>query len=189
MKNTWDLITYLGTGNRVKYIYFWGHRKLEGQVTKSCFSQWYDAPFTHDGDLYQTVEHFTMAAKARLFGAGEKAAEILAAEILAAENPGKAKAMGREVRNFDQLLWDEKKFEIVVEGNVAKFGQNPELKAFLLTTGARVLVEASPLDQVWGVGLAADDPLIEDPRNWQGENLLGFALMEARRRLKRGHNT
>ena len=89
------------------------------------------------------------------------------------------------MRNFDQLLWDEKKFEIVVRGNVAKFGQNPELKAFLLTTSARVLVEASPLDRVWGVGLAADDPLIEDPRNWQGENLLGFALMETRRRLKK----
>lgn len=180
MKNTRDLITYLGTGNRVKYVYFWGHRKLEGEVTKSCFSQWYDAPFSHDGDLYKTVEHFMMAAKARLFGDREKAAEILAAE-----NPGKAKALGREVRNFDQLLWDEKKFDIVVQGNLAKFGQNPELGAFLLTSGARVLVEASPLDPVWGVGLAADDPLIEDPRNWRGENLLGFALMETRRRLKK----
>ncbi|TQV72463.1 NADAR family protein [Denitrobaculum tricleocarpae] len=179
MKNTRDLITYLSTGNRVKYVYFWGHRKTEGLVTKTCFSQWYDAPFTHDGELYKTVEHFMMAAKARLFGDAEKSAEILAAE-----NPGKAKALGREVRDFEQCLWDERKFEIVVRGNIEKFSQNPELKVFLLNTGARVLVEASPLDQIWGVGLAADDPLIEDPRNWQGENLLGFALMETRRRLR-----
>lgn len=179
MKNIEELMTYLSTGNRVKYVYFWGHRKTEGQVTKTCFSQWYDAPFTQNGELYLTVEHFMMAEKAKLFGDQGKREEILAAG-----NPGKAKALGREVRSFDQSLWDERKFDIVVCGNVEKFQQNPELEQFLLNTGARVLVEASPLDQVWGVGLAADDPRIEDPGQWNGENLLGFALMETRRRLK-----
>lgn len=179
MKTRQELMTYLSTGNRVKYVYFWGHRKTEGQITKTCFSQWYDAPFTQNGDLYLTVEHFMMAEKAKLFGDSAKRAEILAAET-----PGKAKALGREVSAFEQSLWDERKFDIVVRGNVEKFKQSPALERFLLNTGARVLVEASPLDQVWGVGLAADDPRIEDPAEWNGENLLGFALMEARKQLR-----
>lgn len=70
------------------------------------------------------------------------------------------------------------KHSIVLRGNIAKFSQNPELKAFLLETGESVLAEASPYDRIWGVGLAEDNPAIENPNNWHGENLLGFALME-----------
>lgn len=76
--------------------------------------------------------------------------------------------------------WDASKYQIVVDGNAAKFGQNDALKAFLLGTGNAVLAEASPYDGIWGIQLAAEDPLATDPKCWQGENLLGFALMEVR---------
>jgi len=75
------------------------------------------------------------------------------------------------------------KNQIVVAGNLAKFSQNPDFRDFLLTTKNRILVEASPVDKIWGIGLAADDKKIENPRLWKGLNLLGFALMEVRKQL------
>lgn len=72
----------------------------------------------------------------------------------------------------------------MVRASVAKFGQAPGLRGFLLSTGDKVLVEASPLDNIWGIGLAATDPQANDPNTWNGPNLLGFALIEARRRLQ-----
>lgn len=170
-----ELVDFVNHGNQVKYVFFWGHQETAGQVTKSCFSQWYDSPFEEDGNEFITAEHYMMYHKAKLFG-DEKACE----KVLSATNPGEAKAIGREVLRFDQKIWDEKRFEIVVNANKAKFSQNPALKAFLLSTGNRVLVEASPVDKIWGIGLAQDNPLSENPNNWKGLNLLGFALMEVR---------
>jgi ribA/ribD-fused uncharacterized protein len=69
----------------------------------------------------------------------------------------------------------------VIQGNLAKFSQNPLLERFLLETGTRVLVEAAPRDLIWGIGLGQNDPRAQDPATWQGLNLLGFALMEVRR--------
>ena len=106
--------------------------------------------------------------------------------ILAASNPAAAKRLGREVQGFDETAWAAARFAIVVAGNVAKFGQNPALAEFLRTTGERVLVEASPTDRVWGIGLAADHADAESPEQWRGLNLLGFALMETRRTLASG---
>jgi ribA/ribD-fused uncharacterized protein len=88
------------------------------------------------------------------------------------------------VRGFDEEIWTRERFGIVVEGSVHKFAADEELRAFLLGTGERVLVEASPVDRVWGIGLAADDAAAEDPERWRGPNLLGFALMAARERLR-----
>jgi ribA/ribD-fused uncharacterized protein len=132
-----------------------------------------------DGVLYATAEHWMMASKARLFGDSD--AERTA---LDAASPAMAKKAGRLVRGFDDAVWGRERFEIVVEGCVHKFGAHPGLKAFLLGTGGRVLVEASPLDRIWGIGLAATDDGASDPRRWRGPNLLGFALMEARDRLR-----
>jgi ribA/ribD-fused uncharacterized protein len=73
----------------------------------------------------------------------------------------------------------------VVEGNLHKFSQDENLKEFLLNTNERILVEASPMDKIWGIGLAADHPNIENPILWKGENLLGFALMEVRDELRK----
>lgn len=178
MNNREAVAAAIDAGVRVKFVFFWGHKAPDGAVTKACFSQWSPAPFTVEGARYATAEHFMMVEKARLFGD-----HAVAAQILAAADPGKAKALGRRVARFEASLWDQAKVDIVVRGNVEKFRQNPEMGAFLRATGDRVLVEASPVDRVWGVGLAADDPRCEDPRQWRGENLLGFALMEARRRL------
>lgn len=161
-------------------MFFWGHSpSRDGNITKSCLSQWWeDTPFHKDDQEYLTAEHWMMVEKAKLFGHGS-----LIPEILMAENPGKAKAYGRRVEGFDQDIWNDKKFDIVVEGNYLKFSQNADLARFLVSTGERVLVEASPIDPIWGIGLTADDARAEDPQLWQGHNLLGFALMEVRDRL------
>ena len=178
ISNRDELISFIQQGNRVKYVFFWGHRKSGNTITKSCFSQWYDAAFEHQGKRFATAEHYMMYQKAKLFGQAETAERILQAR-----NPGEAKALGREVRNFDESVWLAKRFGIVVEANLAKFSSHPQLANFLLNTGTRVLVEASPIDIIWGVGLAADHPDIENPYYWRGQNLLGFALMEAREQL------
>jgi predicted NAD-dependent protein-ADP-ribosyltransferase YbiA (DUF1768 family) len=47
-----------------------------------------------------------------------------------------------------------------------------------------VLVEASPRDRVWGIGISAGHEHATDPARWRGLNLLGFALMEARAGLR-----
>ena len=103
---------------------------------------------------------------------------------MAAGTPAQAKALGRAVANFKDDTWNAVRFGIVVQANLGKFGQNPALRDFLLRTGEQVLVEASLVDRVWGIGLAADDTRAHDPQHWQGENLLGFALMEVRHQLK-----
>lgn len=88
------------------------------------------------------------------------------------------------MKNFAQAAWDAQRFDIVVRGSVAKFGQNASLRAYLLSTGEKVLVEASPVDPVWGVSLAEGDPRLQRPQEWRGLNLLGFALMKARAILR-----
>ena len=167
-------------GLRPNFLFFWGHTARAGRrdVGRECFSQWYSAPFTLDGRVFPTAEHYMMFRKATLFGDKETAAQILAAA-----SPSAAKALGRKVQGFVQTVWDEQRLAIVVAGNEAKFGQAPTLRAVLLATGNKVLVEASPTDRVWGIGLAEDDPRATNPLEWRGQNLLGFALMIARSRL------
>jgi len=174
-----DLVALTASGQRPKYVFFWGHTpSADGSVTKSCFSQWWVAPFTIDGHTYPTAEHYMMAGKARLFGDME-----IHDKILQVRHPKQAKELGRKVKGFNEDKWLAHRFELVVEGNLAKFAQHAELKAFLLGTGRRVLVEASPVDRIWGIGMAGDDPNAEKPQKWRGLNLLGFALMEVRDRL------
>ena len=156
-------------------LYFWGHAQESYQITSTCLSQWYDCLFEADGVLYHTTEQYMMANKALLFGDNE-----VYDKIMAAEKPNKYKKLGREIRNFDSKLWDAKKYDIVVEGNKAKFSQNPELKEYLLSTGDAILVEASPYDKIWGIGLDSETALKGTVEQWQGENLLGCALMEVR---------
>ncbi|MET9107481.1 NADAR family protein [Streptomyces zhihengii] len=175
-----ELVERAAAGQRIKYLHFWGHApRRDGRIGPSCLSQWWPSPFEAGGIRYATAEHWMMAAKARLFGDAE--AERLA---LGARTPAEAKKAGRTVRGFDEAAWKRERFGIVREGSVHKFGQDPELAAFLLATGDRVLVEASPLDRIWGIGLAADDERAGDPARWRGLNLLGFALMEAREELR-----
>jgi len=175
------LLNQVEHGVRPKYVFFWGHRsKADGQITKACFSQWWPSTFQIDDQSYLSAEHWMMAEKARLFGDLE-----VEKKILNVSKPGAAKALGRQVRNFKQDVWIKHRFEIVVRGNVQKFSQNPELGAFLIGTGKRVLVEASPVDKIWGIGLEQSDKKAENPRLWKGDNLLGFALMVARDQLSK----
>ncbi|MFG2718033.1 NADAR family protein [Streptomyces sp. NPDC048416] len=174
------LIAQVKSGERIKFLHFWGHApRRDGALGPSCFSQWWPSPFTVEGVAYATAEHWMMAAKARLFGDAE--AERAA---LTAASPALAKKAGRLVRGFDEAVWCRERYGIVLAGCLHKFGQDEALRAYLLGTGERALVEASPLDRIWGIGLAADAPQAEDPARWRGLNLLGFALGEARARLR-----
>jgi hypothetical protein len=170
----------VASGRRPKFLHFWGHQpQADGSVGAGCLSQWYPSPFTVDGITYATAEHWMMAGKARMFNDAQ--AEKRA---IAAPHPKAAKAVGREVRGFDEATWVAGRFELVVQGNLAKFRRHPDLQAFLLGTNTRILVEASPRDRIWGIGLSAAHEDADNPAKWRGHNLLGFALMETRARLK-----
>jgi ribA/ribD-fused uncharacterized protein len=163
-------------GDRLRFLFFWGHRaERDGSIGPGSLSQWWPAEFTVDGVRYPTAEHYMMRAKALLFDDAE-----IADRVADAGSPGAAKALGRKVRDFDEAVWAEHRTGIVVTANQAKFGQNPSLLRYLIATGDRILVEASPLDRVWGIGLAATDAGATRPSVWPGLNLLGFALMEVR---------
>jgi ribA/ribD-fused uncharacterized protein len=184
VRSTSRLLDFIAGGGQPKYLFFWGHQpQPDGSVGKGCLSQWWPVRFTVDGVTYPSAEHFMMTAKALLFGDTE-----MAGRIPLAPHPGEAKALGRQVHGFDEERWAQRRFGLVVAGNVAKFGQNPQLREYLLTTGDRVLVEASPRDQVWGIGMAASNDLATSPEHWRGANLLGFALMEARHQLWTVHS-
>ncbi|MCB0062436.1 MAG: NADAR family protein [Caldilineaceae bacterium] len=173
------LITQISAGWQPKFIFFWGHEPKGNQpIGKWCLSQWFPASFIIDGVTYPTAEHFMMAEKARLFGD-----QTTLAQILAAPHPGAAKALGRQVQGFDDTLWAAQRFDIVVRGNQAKFGQNDVLQSYLRNTNEQILVEASPTDTIWGIGLAETDQRVHDPTQWLGSNLLGFALMQVRTEL------
>jgi ribA/ribD-fused uncharacterized protein len=171
-----ELTRVLDAGRTVKYLFFWGHRpQRDGSVGPGCLSQWWPAAFAVDGLTFPTAEHYMMWRKATLFDDHDTAEQILSAQ-----HPGRAKALGRQVRGFDERVWEQHRYDVVVAGNVAKFGQHADLRTYLLATGERILVEASPTDRVWGIGLAATDERAAHPATWLGLNLLGFALMRAR---------
>lgn len=173
------LVALVAAGARPKYLFFSGHTaKVDKTIGAWVFSQWYPSPFTVDGQLYRTAEHWMMAEKARLFGDLPRRAKILEQH-----GPGDAKAQGRRIAGFSEDVWAAQRFDVVVAGNVHKFSQRPELGEYLLGSAGQVIVEASTVDRVWGIGLAHDDARAKDPARWRGQNLLGFALMEARAQL------
>ncbi|KXS15548.1 hypothetical protein M427DRAFT_98663 [Gonapodya prolifera JEL478] len=149
-----------------------------GPITPSCFSQFYPVQFEVDGLVFQTAEHAMMAAKAQFFGDDQSLQSILAAST-----PGQAKMLGRRVQRFEEKELDAVRYDIVVKNNMSKFSQNDEIAEFLLDTGDAILVEASPSDHQWGVGLGLKNPSVHVPSEWKGKNLLGFALMVVRERL------
>ena len=178
-RNHKQLIQVCHAGQHPRFVFFWGHTPpKDGIINKSCFSQWYDSPFIIDNVHYPTAEHYMMASKARLFDDDQALGRILKAA-----HPSEAKSFGRGVKNFVPDIWSANCFEIVVKGNLAKFSQNVSLGNFLLNTGSRVLVEASPRDTIWGIGLSEKDDEANQPIRWKGKNLLGFALMEVRSQL------
>ena len=145
---------------------------------KSPLSQWHLSPFVIGGITFSHAEQFMMYAKAMLFGdraAGES--------ILKASTPREQQAIGRTVRGFDEAVWVLFREGVVFAANHARFSQNPEQRELLFATRGTTLVEASPHDRVWGIGLAADDPRALDRAQWRGLNLLGHALTRVREAL------
>ena len=180
--NLADLIERHDRGDNLEYLFFYGHDKFDNCITNTCLSQWYDCCFTIDGIEYHTAEQYMMYQKAMLFNDTE-----VASEILNSYNPREYKKLGRLVRNFDPFIWEKNKYFIVVKGNTYKFLQNKELGDFLFNTGDKILVEASPFDKIWGIGLSKNNPDCKNPNTWRGSNLLGFALMQTRDILRKAY--
>lgn len=156
------------------FIFFWSAGK-GNKIDKGCLSQWYMSDFIIDGRRYCCAEQFMMAKKAELF----KDYETLK-EILKATSPKRIKELGRQVRNFEPSRWNAYKTGYVRQANLAKFSQKQELRDFICGTRGKILVEASPYDRIWGIGMYESNKKSVDPSSWLGTNLLGFILMEVR---------
>ena len=149
-----------------KFVFFYG----------GVFSQWYMYDMEIDGVTYNCAEQYMMAMKAKTFKD-----ELSYAFIMDSSNPSDQKAAGRKVRNFDPNVWNLVAKDYVYKANFAKFSS--DLKQYLLDTGDREIVEASPTDKIWGIGLAMNSPNLTDKSKWQGTNWLGECIMEVRRAL------
>ena len=156
------------------HIYFYG----------SVFSQWAMRDMTIDNIKYCTCEQFMMAEKARLFGD-----DHALSQIMKACDPSVQKSWGKKVKNFDKDKWEEIAQDVVYKANYAKFTQNDDCYEELMRSGDKVIVEASPYDCIWGVGLGSDNPKVLDEKNWRGTNWLGEAIMKVRETIKREVNT
>lgn len=154
-------------------VLFWG----------GIYSQWYRSPFKVDGVEYRTAEHYMMAGKAVTFGDNEALLDILSER-----DPAKVKAIGRRIKGWDDAKWAQVRFQVVCRGSYEKFRQDPLLTQQLILTAGSEIVEASPYDKIWGVGLGEEEALAfwKQAQNsvpatpWPGLNLLGKALMVAR---------
>ncbi len=142
-------------------------------------SNWYFSDFTIDGVKYSSMEQFMMHQKAVLFKD-----TVIAKKIMATLDFGKIKALGRQVRNFDDSIWIQNRESIVIKGLTAKFTQNEDLKELLLATGNHTLAECAVHDRIWGIGLSMHDNRRLDQKQWRGQSLLGKCLMEVRSKLR-----
>lgn len=122
-----DIITLYESKKLLKFIFFWGHSEHSGNITKACLSQWYPCEFIKDDVVYSTAEQYMMAQKALLFQDTDTYDKIMEAE-----HPKKYQSLGRKVKNFSEAVWNQHKYNIVVEGNLCKFSQNEKLKSFYL---------------------------------------------------------
>ena len=179
MKNKVETAKKNPSGN---FLLFYGHRK-SAVVNETCLSQFYGCRFSVCGKMFCCSEQYMMATKAHVFGDVRHEAKIMMEQ-----EPSRIKAFGRKVSPFDAELWAKVAYNAVCRGNYAKFSQNDELRSFLLATGDRVLVEASPTDCIWGIGISKTDPKALDPSKWRGSNLLGKALMEVRAAIGMGES-
>jgi len=176
VKNIAMLTQMLGSSSDTvvnsKGVYFW-----RGDC---IFSQWFADKFTGpDGFTYANAEQWMMAGKARIF----RDDDVLN-RILQTPNPKAVRALGRKVANFNDQIWKAHRERIVLEGNLLKFSQNKAHATALMATGDKVLVEASPCDKIWGVGLNSETASRISQSEWKGLNLLGRALMETRRIIR-----
>jgi ribA/ribD-fused uncharacterized protein len=156
----------------MKFTFFYS----TGDFETGFFSQWFRSPFQDiEGIIYNTAEQYMMAQKALLFNDKETYSKIMNTK-----DSREQKNLGKEVKNFNQIIWDGMCSLIVYDGNLFKFSQNPEAANALIKTKGTILVEASPFDKIWGIGLGQNDSRIKDINQWQGKNLLGFVLTKVR---------
>ncbi len=154
-----------------KFTFFWS----------GPFSQWQPSTLVIDGMTYGCAEQYMMAEKARLFD--DPTREEL---IMMTNSPAQQKALGRQVRGFVKAKWEDVARDVVYRGSYAKYAQNEWLKEKLLETGKRTLVEASPEDRIWGIGLKKTDPRAKKRSTWRGLNWLGEVLSQVRDELAEG---
>ncbi|XP_046578082.1 uncharacterized protein LOC124285851 [Haliotis rubra] len=147
---------------------------------KSPFSQHFLATFTIEGVKFNCAEQYMMYQKAVLFKD-----EVYKKKIMSTPNPVEQKRLGRKVRKFDKAVWGRNCVQIVERANAAKFSQNQDLKKQLLATRPKLMVECSPRDRLWGIGLGRSNPKAWDTKTWRGKNLLGYALTAVRDRLEK----
>lgn len=168
--------------NDLDFVFFWEHLPLDidGELIETCLCQWYDLPFKVGNIEYGTMEQYMMDQKAKVFGDCE-----IQEKIMDSVDPETAKRLGREVKGFNRAIWDKVKYTIVLTGNYYKFAENKPLRDYLLSTSNKIIVEASPYDNIWGIAISKDEEIAKNPYKWKGKNLLGFALMELRNELKR----
>ena len=162
-----------------EFVFFWGHHSYDNKVTKSCLSQWWPCTFMSNNIVYNCAEQYMMSEKAKFFN-DQQTYQLIMKE----SSPKIIKQLGRSVKNYNFEEWQKNKVKIVVQGNLLKFSQNEELKKFLIDTGDKILVEASPYDRIWGIGLDENNQDAKNIYKWKGENLLGFSLMEVRDIIK-----
>lgn len=156
------------------FVLFYGNKEI--------YSNFYPAEFEIDGLRFPTSEHYFMYAKAMRFDPDGP----VTYETLLSATPAEAKKQGRLVRFFDPAVWNAIDEEIMYKACLAKFSQNPELKRQLLETGDAIIVECSPRDRKWGIGMGKNNPGATNPQMWRGKNLLGDILMKVREKLREG---
>ena len=167
------IIYKYASGQDLNFTFFW--KTSKGILDEGCFSQWQISHFSFRGIQYSSAEQFMMAHKAIAFNDRETLKEIMNES-----HPRKIKKLGRQIVNFNSDTWDKYKYCVALIGNYCKFDQNEKMKQILINTGDNIIVEASPYDKIWGVGLNATDSRIMNPFYWEGKNLLGFVLMKVR---------
>jgi len=171
-----ELVNQYPTSEEYMTLCFW----------RGPFSQWFYSPFEIEGIEYNCAEQYMMASKARMFGDFFAEAEIM--DCIGSETkqsgfikyPRAQQMIGRSVKNFNPAAWNAVCRDFVLRANLAKFSQNEELFEALEKTANYLLVEASPVDKIWGVGLAEDNPDAFNPTTWKGTNWLGQVLTETR---------
>ena len=142
-------------------------------------SNWYHSPFTINEICYDSIEQYMMYQKALTFNDMETAEKILKTK-----NFREVKILGRQVKNYNDIIWNGIRQIIVYEGLLAKFSQNEDIKNQLLNTGNEILVECSSTDKIWAISLTIDNVDSKDITKWKGQNILGFSLMKVRDKLR-----